>query len=188
MPGRAAPPARGRYPASYQRRTRRHRSGGIHDSAGRGDQHPGGARSRKPPNVRADPRRSAAAGDDTLERMAVLSPPTSRLALEDLAGRVLSALGHPFSTGTWSDEELVPYTERHEWSRRELGAIAVTLSITRNYCDSSAGPRELGATASMMVEAGDGRRVSCQWPPLRWTGDPGLLATLADAGLPVDGE
>lgn len=120
----------------------------------------------------------------------VTSPPTTRFALEDLAARVLAALGHSpgqsLTSGTWSDEETRPYEERQEWSRRELGAHTVTLGITRSFCDSSAGPRELGASASLVVETADGRRVSCQYPPLRWTGDPSLLATLANAGLPVD--
>lgn len=92
----------------------------------------------------------------------------------------------PLVEGIWHDDELEPYTTRCEWSRREHGEFTLRLSLTRTFCDSSAGPREMAALASVVVELGDGRRATCQWPPLRWTGDPELLATLESAGIPVD--
>ena len=112
--------------------------------------------------------------------------PRSHRALEhpSVATRLALALGHPLGAGPWHDDELEPYTTRLEWSPRQFGEFTATLGLTRTFCDSSAGPREIGAAASVVLEASDGRRVSYQWPPLHITGDPALLATLESAGLP----
>lgn len=105
-----------------------------------------------------------------------------RGGLEQLARSIASAFGEVLPDGPWIESELIPYTERQDSSCRRVGDLVITLSLRRSYCDSSAGPRLLGTSASITLEV-RGRSLTCELPSSRAVGDAELDAHLREAGV-----